>query len=336
MTIILAILVFGLLILVHELGHFIVAKWVGIRVYEFAIGMGPLLFKKEHGGTKYSLRLFPIGGFNKMAGMEPGDEDNPSGFNKKSLWQRTAVIAAGSAMNILLALVLFIFVFAVLGVPSQKNIVGEVSANSPAAQAGIKAGDMITAIDGTKVETWNEMVDLIHQKPGETISLTVERDEKGFTVYTKPVLDSENKVGLIGIKQSRERSGLIESIVLGVRNTVAITVAIISGLVQMITGRIPAEVAGPVGIVGILGNVAQFGLANILNFQGLLSLNLGLINLFPIPALDGSRLVFLAIEGLRGKPVDPQKENLIHLVGFALLIMLMLFITYQDILRLLG
>lgn len=336
MTFLLAILVFGLLILVHELGHFLAAKWVGIRVYEFAIGMGPLLFSRERGGTKYSLRLFPIGGFNKMAGMEPGDEDNPAGFNRKSLWQRTAVISAGSIMNILWALVLFIFVFAVLGVPSQANIVGEVMANSPAAQSGIQPGDKITAIDGIKVDNWNQLVDIIHESPGKTLSLTIVRGDRQFEVSTKPVLDDENNMGLIGIKQSRQRSGLFEAVALGVKNTVVITVAIVSGLVQMITGKIPAEVAGPVGIVSILGNVAQFGLANILNFQGLLSLNLGLINLFPIPALDGSRLVFLGIEGLRGKPLDPQKENLIHLVGFALLIMLMLFITYQDILRLLG
>jgi len=336
LKILLAILVFGVLILVHELGHFIVAKSVGIKVYEFAIGMGPLLFSREKGGTKYSLRLFPIGGYNKMAGMEPGDEDNPSGFNKKSLSQRIAVISAGSIMNILLALVLFIFVFAVIGVPSQDNIVGEVTKNSPAAEAGILPGDRITAIDGEKIENWNEMVDIIHNKPGETITLRVLRDDTEITVTATPVLDTKNNIGLIGIKQSRQRSGLFEAVALGVKNTIAITVAIFVGLVQMIAGKIPAEVAGPVGIVSMLGNVAQFGLGNILNFLGLLSLNLGLINLFPIPALDGSRLIFLSIEGVRGKPLDPQKENLIHLVGFALLIMLMLFITYQDILRLLG
>lgn len=336
MNLILAILVFGVLILVHELGHFLVAKSVGIHVHEFAIGMGPLICSKTVKGTKYSLRLFPIGGFNRMAGMEPGDEDNPKGFNTKSVGKRIAVISAGSIMNILLALVAFIIIFALLGVPSQSNVVGEVNAHGPAAQAGIQAGDRIVAIDGIPVDNWNEIVEKIHPSSGKELSLTLLRSGEQFEVTVIPEYDPENKIGLIGIRQSIERTGFFEAIVLGVKNTVALTVSILVGLVQMITGRIPAEVAGPVGIVSILGDVAQFGLANILSFTALLSLNLGIINLFPIPALDGSRLIFLSIEGIRGKPVPPERENFIHLVGFALLIMLMLFITYQDILRLIG
>lgn len=336
MSILLAILVFGLLILVHELGHFLAAKRVGIRVHEFAVGMGPVLVSKKYKGTKYSLRMLPIGGFNKMAGMEPGDEDPTAGFNSKSVLQRIFVISAGSLMNILLALVSFIIVFAFLGIPSQANIVGAVNQNSPAAQAGILPGDKIVAIDGTTVETWNEIVDIIHSSSGKTLSITIIRGENQFDVTAAPQYDSENNIGLIGIKQSRQKSGFFEAIGLGMRNTVALTVSILYGLVQMVIGEVPAEVAGPVGIVSILGDVAQLGLANILTFTALLSLNLGIINLFPIPALDGSRLIFLGVEGLRGRPLDPEKENLIHLVGFALLIMLMLFITYQDILRLIG
>lgn len=336
MNILLAILVFGLLIMVHELGHFLVAKQVGIQVDEFSIGMGPLLLGRKWGETQYSLRLLPIGGYNKMAGMEPGDEDNPRGFNRKSVGKRTAVIAAGSIMNILLALVFFVIVFAMLGVPSQANIVGEINEKSPAARAGILPGDRIVAIDGAEVGNWNEIVSVIHTNSGKDLTLTLLRDGRERSVHVIPEYNPENKVGLIGIKQSTERTGFIEAIVLGTKNTVALTVSILTGLVQMLTGKIPADVAGPVGIVSIMGNVAQLGLANILSFTALLSLNLGLINLFPIPALDGSRLVFLGFEGLRGKPLAPEKENLIHLVGFALLIMLMVFITYKDILRLIG
>ncbi|HHX95771.1 MAG TPA: RIP metalloprotease RseP [Clostridia bacterium] len=336
MSIVLAILIFGVLILVHELGHFIVAKSVGIHVREFAIGMGPLLWSKTAGETKYSLRLFPIGGFNRMAGMEPGDEDNPAGFNTKSVGKRLAVISAGSVMNIILALVAFIILFNILGVPSQENIVGEVTEQSPAAQAGILPGDRIVAIDGTPVKNWNEVVSVIHPNSGKPLSLTLERNDSRFSVTVTPEYDAENGVGLIGIRQGKERTGFIQAIVLGVKNTVALTVSILVGLVKMITGRIPADVAGPVGIVSILGDVARLGFAEILTFTAVLSLNLGIINLFPIPALDGSRLIFLGIEGLRGKPVAPEKENLIHLIGFALLIMLMVFITYQDILRLVG
>ena len=335
-TIILAILIFGLLILAHELGHFLAAKWVGIKVHEFAIGMGPAVVSKPFGETRYSLRLFPIGGFNKMAGMEPGDENNPRGFNAKSIPQRTAVIGAGSLMNFVLAVILFIFVFAVLGVPSNSNVIGKVSPNSPAWEAGLQSGDKIVAIEGQKVTTWGDLVSVIHNGAGEQLLFSIERKGEAFSVEITPQLDAERELGLIGIRQSVERKGLVNSVILGVTNTVGIIAAIFSGLFKMLLGTAPAEVAGPVGIVTILDDVARFGLANVLNFAAILSLNLGLINLFPVPALDGSRLVFLLFEGLRGKPVDPVKENVIHLIGFALLIGLMIFITYQDILRILG
>ncbi len=335
MNIILAILIFGLLILVHELGHFLVAKRVGIHVEEFAIGMGPLIVGKQWGETKYSLRLLPIGGYNKMAGMEPG-EDNPKGFNRKSVRQRTAVISAGSLMNVALALVLFVIIFAFLGVPSDANVVGDVNPGSPAAEAGIQPGDRVVDIDGERITTWTEIVEIIHAKPGETLNMTLERNGREFTVDTVPEYDVDYQMGLIGIKQSTETTGFLGAIVLGTKNTIGLTVAILGGLGNMVLGRIPADVAGPVGIVSLVGDVARMGLANILSFTALLSLNLGLINLLPIPALDGSRLIFLGYEGLKGKPIAPEKENMVHLVGFALLIMLMVIITYQDILRLIG
>lgn len=335
MNILLAILIFGLLILVHELGHFLVAKRVGIQVDEFAIGMGPLIVGKKWGGTQYSLRLLPIGGYNKMAGMEPG-ENNPSGFNAKSVAQRTGVISAGSLMNIALALVLFVILFALLGVPSDVNVVGDVSPEGPAAVAGILPGDRILDIDGEETSTWTEIVEIIHAKPGEALTMTLEKNGQEVTVNVVPEYDAEYQRGLIGIKQSTETTGFLEAIVLGTKNTINLTIAIFAGLGNMILGRIPAEVAGPVGIVGLVGDVAKLGLGNILSFTALLSLNLGLINLLPIPALDGSRLVFLAYEGIKGKPIAPEKENMVHLVGFTLLLMLMVIITYKDILRLIA
>jgi len=336
LTIILAILILSLLILVHEWGHFLVAKRVGIQVYEFSIGMGPAVISTKRGETKYSLRWLPIGGFVKMAGMEPGDEGNPRGFNRKTIFQRTAVISAGSLMNFLMAIILFILVFAVIGVPSNSNVIGKVSPESPAAEAGLQPGDRIVAIDNKNVKTWNDLVRIIHRSPGELLVLTVQRGGSVFAVEVTPRYDPERKVGLIGIRQSVEKKGLFSSIYLGIRNALSVIAVMVTGLVKMVTREIPAEVTGPVGIVSILGNVAQFGLANILNFTAVLSLNLGLINLFPIPALDGSRLMFLALEGLRGKPVDPEKENFIHFIGFTILIILMLFITYQDIIRIFG
>jgi regulator of sigma E protease len=329
-----AILIFGLLIATHELGHFLVAKMVGIRVHEFSIGMGPVVLSWKRGETIYSLRLLPIGGFNRMAGMESGDLQDPRGFNTRSVLQRMAVIASGSLMNFLLAIILFIFVFMGIGVPSNTTTIGGLLPGRPAEKAGFQVGDRIVSINNTNVNTWGQLVEVIHKNPGQKLQVMVERDQQSLLIPVVPELDPQNKVGLIGIEQTWVKLGLFSSILLGIQQALAVAALIITSLIKMITGQLPAEVAGPVGIVQMAGEAARLGLANVLNFAGLLSLNLGIINLFPIPALDGSRLLFLGIEGIRGRPVNPEKENVIHLVGFALLIFLMLVITYQDLLRL--
>lgn len=332
-TILLAILIFGLLITVHELGHFIVAKLTGIRVEEFSIGMGPVLVGKKWGETYYSLRAFPIGGFNKMSGMEPGEEADPRGFNRKSVSQRMAVISAGSVMNFLLAIVLFIIIFNVIGIPANTNVIGDVVEGMPAAKAGLKPGDKITAVNGQKTDTWVKLTEIIHKNAGKEIILSVKRDRENFTVPVTPVKDVESGVGLIGIKYSIKRFGFFHSVWLGITKAVGVLKLIIISLVQMIAGQAKAEVAGPVGIVRMIGQVATYGVSSILSFAAVLSLNLGLINLLPIPALDGSRLMFLGIEGIRGKKIDVEKENMVHLIGFALLLTLLIVITYHDILR---
>jgi regulator of sigma E protease len=329
-----AILIFGLLIATHELGHFLVAKMVGIRVHEFSIGMGPVVLSWKRGETIYSLRLLPIGGFNRMAGMESGDLQDPRGFNTRSVLQRMAVIASGSLMNFLLAIILFIFVFMGIGVPSNTTTIGGLLPGRPAEKAGFQVGDRIVSINNTNVNTWGQLVEVIHKNPGQKLQVMVERDQQSLLIPVVPELDPQNKVGLIGIEQTWVKLELFSSILLGIQQALAVAALIITSLLKMITGQLPAEVAGPVGIVQMAGEAARLGLANVLNFAGLLSLNLGIINLFPIPALDGSRLLFLGIEGIRGRPVNPEKENVIHLVGFALLIFLMLVITYQDLLRL--
>lgn len=334
-TLITAVIIFGLLIVAHELGHFLVAKAVGIRVHEFSIGMGPSIFGKKVGETLYSLRAFPLGGFNRMAGMEPGEED-PKGFDKKSIGQRMAVIGSGSLMNFLLAIVLFVFIFNVLGVPSNKNVIGNVFPGKPAAAAGLQPGDKIVAINGQKTDTWQDLTTIIHRHPQQPIELLVERNQTQFTVTVTPERDPETNFGLIGIKYSVQTFGLFKSIQLGTSQAIGILFLIVRSLIEMVTGQVSPEVAGPIGIISMVGEVAQFGLGNILNFTALLSLNLGLINLLPIPALDGSRLVFLALEGIRGKPINPERESFIHLVGFALLIALMIIITYKDLLRIID
>ncbi|MBO8167755.1 MAG: RIP metalloprotease RseP [Thermoanaerobacteraceae bacterium] len=341
MTLLATILIFGVLIFIHEFGHFIVAKRVGISVEEFSLGMGPKVLGKKVGETLYSLRAFPVGGFVRMAGMEPGEEaPEGRGFNEKPVLERMSVIFAGPFMNFLLAIVLFVIVYMILGVavPTNENVVGQTIPGRAAEQAGLKSGDRIIAVNGQQVENWNELTDIIHGKAGQRITLTVVRDGKKLFFEITPEYDPERKVGLIGIYPTTElkRFGVLQSVWLGLKQSYEITKGIIGGFAQVITGQEQAQVAGPIGIYSIIGQAVQFGLTSVFNFAGILSLHLGLINLFPIPALDGSRLVFLAFEGLRGKPVDPNKENLIHFIGFALLMLLMVVITYNDLVKLFG
>ncbi|SMB95519.1 site-2 protease. Metallo peptidase. MEROPS family M50B [Thermanaeromonas toyohensis ToBE] len=336
MSILWSLLVFSLLILAHELGHFLVAKRVGIRVEEFALGMGPVIARVKRGETVYSLRAFPLGGFNRMAGMEEKDADDPRGFNRQPVTARMAVIAAGSGMNFLLAIFLFIFVFMVIGLPVDKNIVGRVEPGRPAALAGIKPGDKIVAIEGVAVNSWSDIVQEIYRRPEQDITLEIERQGERLKVVVRSERDPHSGVGLIGIGPSWERQGLLKSVRLGFSQAVAVTGMILMSLIEMITGKTAPEIVGPVGIVQLVSQAASFGWINVLNFTAVLSLDLGLINLLPIPALDGSRLTFLIWEGLRGRPIDPAKENFIHLIGFALLMGLLLLITYQDLVRLLG
>ncbi|MGI6686612.1 MAG: RIP metalloprotease RseP [Bacillota bacterium] len=333
MSIFWSIIIFGLLILVHEFGHFITAKRNDVKVEEFSLGMGPKVFDKKKGETIYSLRLLPLGGFVRMAGMEDQDQEDPRGFNRKTVGQRMAIIFAGPLMNFITALLLFILAFMVVGIPSNDNVIGQVIEGHPAVQAGLQPGDRIVAINEQKVETWRELVTIIHESPEEKITLTVHRDDKVQRIQVVPRKDPDSGFGMIGIMQSWERKGLLSATVLGLEQAYEFTKLIIVSLLQMITGAIEPEVAGPVGVVSMVGEVSRFGIGSLMTFAGILSINLGLINLFPIPALDGSRLVFLAFEGLRGRPIDPAKENFIHLVGFVLLMALMVIITYQDILR---
>ncbi len=333
MTIILALVIFSILILVHEGGHFLAAKRAGIRVDEFAIGLGPALWQAKKGETTYSLRAFPLGGYNRMAGMEGADLDDPRGFNRQPLGKRMGVIAAGSGMNFLLAILLFIFAFMILGIPADINVVGRVEPDMPAARAGLQAGDKILQVDNTPVTTWRDMVQLIYERPEQKITLLLERDGRQQQVTLTTIKDPQAGVGMIGIGPTWERQGIGRSIILGLQQALEITRLIVLSLVQMVTGRVAAEVVGPVGIIQLVGQAATFGLANVLNFMAVLSLDLGLINLLPVPALDGSRLVFLGLEGVRGRPINPEKENFVHLIGFALLMGLLILITYNDLVR---
>lgn len=340
-TLVTAILVFALMILFHELGHFVAAKLSGIKVHEFSIGFGPKLISITHRDTLYAIRVLPLGGYVRMAGMESDDLDDPNGFNRKPVGQRAGVIFAGPFMNFVLALLLFVFTFTVIGIPtlSNSNVIGEVLPGRPAAKAGMMANDRVVAANGQPVTNWDDLVRVVHANPEREITLKVVRQGKEILLKVTPTLEPQAKVGQIGIRQTvtLHRLGFMEGVETGLKQTWALTVAVLSSIVQLITGTAPpGGLAGPVGITHMIGEAAQGGLAYLLNFAGILSINLGLINLLPIPSLDGSRLIFLSVEGIRGKPVEPDKENLIHMIGFALLMVLFLVITYNDILRLFG
>lgn len=331
-TALVAILVFGMLVFIHELGHFAVAKFVGIKVHEFAIGMGPKLIKFNKGETSYYIRALPLGGYVRMEGEDEKSDDLRS-FNNKSILSRISVIFAGPLMNFILAIILFTFIFYSVGVPS--TTIQEVMEESPAQTSGIQEGDIIYSINGEQMNSWQDITESISSSSKESLDIVVLRDNERLEKKVIPTIDEDSGQVLIGISPTIKKS-IGDSIKNGFTIIYTITSDIFSFLRDLITGQTAAagEVMGPVGIINLVGQVSRAGWIDVANLTAVLSINLGLMNLLPIPALDGGRIVFLFIEMLRGKPLDAEKEGMIHLIGFALLITLMLFVTYKDIIRL--
>lgn len=342
------IFAFGLLVMIHELGHYIVARLNGIKVLEFAFGFGPKIIGFKGKETDYSLRLIPLGGFVRMYGMDAEtDEDgvqtiapttDPRSFSNKKVWQRMSVIAAGPIMNLVLAIFLFMIVFAFYGIPTSGsgNNIGSLLEGKPAQSAGIMPGDKIISVDGAQTPTWTSLTDAIHSKPGQPIVLVIEHEGKQRALTIQTEKDPQTGNGMVGIAPEviYQKTSVIDSARYGLERTVDFSRLILVTLAQMITGKAPADLGGPVAIVQAIDQSAQAGWENYLGFIGILSIQLGLLNLFPIPALDGSHLVFLLVEGLRGKPMNPERQNFIHLLGFVFLMALMLAVTYQDIVKL--
>lgn len=325
-----SLFVFGLLIFVHEFGHYIVAKRSGIKVLELAIGFGPKLIGWTRGETDYSLRVIPLGGFCRMLGENPEESDLPGSFLQKPLSHRAATIAAGPIMNFALALLLLVGVYYFYsGITREgSTAIGRLEQGKPAAGAGMQTGDEITAIDGVPVNSWQELVSLIENRPGEELTITILRHGRVEEIMVTPVEDPESGRGIIGIYPEVQRS-FPNSVKLAFQHIQFI----LTVLYQTVTGQLPLDITGTVGIIIIVGQVAETGFVNLLLLTAVMSISLGIINLLPIPALDGGRLLFLFIEGVRGKPMDPEKEGFIHFIGFALLIVLILFITYKDLIR---
>ncbi|HAP93975.1 MAG TPA: RIP metalloprotease RseP [Desulfotomaculum sp.] len=329
--------VFGLLIIFHELGHFIVAKLVGIKIHEFSIGFGFKLAGVVRGETAYNFRVLPLGGFVRMAGMEPEEkiEDEAQAFNKKTVFQRMMVISAGPLMNFLLAVLLLVVVFMFDGLPLPTTTVEGLLPGGPAIDAGLQPGDRVVAVNGQQVNQWGKMSAIINAHPDQVLELTIERAGRQQEVHVLTMRDEhgQGKIGIYPVNRV-QRLDLFSALFKGAEYTGRVTVLIVQFIGLMITGQSPLDLGGPVRIVSEIKKAAGFGIFSLLQLAAFLSINLGLFNLFPIPALDGSRIMFLVVERLRGQPVDPVKENFIHLIGFGLLMLFFVFITYNDVLQL--
>lgn len=324
------ILVFALVIAIHEFGHFIVAKLSGVKVHEFALGMGPKLFHVRKGETEYTLRLLPIGGYVKMEG-EDEDSDDARSFGKQPGWIKILIVSAGAIMNFILAIVVFIIYSYGMGFPT--TVIDVVPKDLPAYEAGIEKGDKIVSVDDKEIDKWTEVTEEITTSESENIKITVLRDGEEKTFNVKPSIDKADNRKIIGIQPQFEKS-IVGAIKGGFSNFSLAIKLMFEFIGNIFTGDINKdEVSGPIGIVYAVSEVSKQGFLTLLFFTGLISINLGVFNLLPIPALDGSRVVFLLIEIIRGKPVDPNKEGLVHMIGFVALIILMIVVAYNDIIK---
>ncbi len=350
-TIISLIIFLGILIFVHELGHFLAARRMDIRVEEFALGFGPKLWSRQGEETLYSLRVFPLGGFCSMTGEMPVDEEeldseemeiyeeaksNQRCFFQKSPLKRLAVLAAGPLMNVILAIVAFVLIFGIYGVPvegEREPVIGEMMPGQPAARAGIEPGDEIVAVQNEEIDNWQEIARFLQEKPGEELTFTVMREDEAKDFQVTPREDVgtiEEALGALP-PQIRQRVNPFQAVYYGFVQTASVFAITVQGFVQIITEASTEDLGGPVMIASIVGQATRTGLENVLNWLAIISVNLAIINLVPFPALDGGRIVFVLIELLTGKAVPREKEGWVHMIGFFLLILLMVFIVYQDI-----
>lgn len=350
MTSVLAfILVLGPLIFVHELGHFLIAKLFGVRVLKFSLGFGPKVVGRRVGETEYLLSAFPLGGYVKMYGESPGEEvdqdQRPFSFSHKPVWQRFLVVLAGPLSNLLFAVFLFFALFAGAGVPQPVNeaLIGHVGQDSPADRAGLKAGDLILSINGTPVQAWAEVSSLIRLGKGQPVTIVVRRQEAVLTLTGQPTLEEEKNVFgevidtryILGIRVADTvvRLPVGEALQAGVQHTWNLIRITLLGVVKIVQKVVPAsELGGPVRIAQIAGQQMEVGWGNFIHFAGLLSVSLGILNLFPIPILDGGHLVFFAVEAVRRKPLSMETRERLQMIGLVLLIALMLFVFYNDFL----
>lgn len=373
MKILLALIIFSLIIIIHELGHFLLAKRGGIRVNEFSLGMGPRILSKQIGETRYSLKLLPFGGSCMMEGEDGGyslETDAPKGgplvradyvdtltgekekqrqevllrgipedsFAAKSVWTRISVVAAGPIFNFILAFILSLIVIGSIGYDAP--VVAALTEGYPAAEAGMQPGDRIVKMNNTRIHVYREVSMYVQMNQGKTVELTYERGGERYTVVLEPK-QSESGMYYLGFRGSgvRTKGNIFKTISYSVYEVKYWISTTIKSLGMLISGSVGTEdISGPVGIVNAIGDTyessrsdgAFYVWLNMLYISILLTANLGVMNLLPLPALDGGRLVFLFLEAIRGKGIDPEKEGMVHFVGLMVLMALMVFVMFND------
>jgi regulator of sigma E protease len=343
-----AIVVLGILVFIHELGHFLFAKKLGVGVLTFSLGFGPKLLSRKIGETQYQIAAVPLGGFVKLIGENPEEEvkeeDRPRSFSAQPIWRRALIVGAGPFSNLIFAAVLF-SVINLFGIPYLPSKIGSISTGLPAEQAGLRKGDIVQSIDGEDVSTWDDLSRIIRNSGGKELTLRLKRE--GNTIETKVtpqaskvknLFGEEETIFMIGISPSEEilirNVNPLVAVGRGVLQTwqgIELTVVSIVKLIQRV---IPAKtIGGPILIAQIAGEQARRGLVSLVLFMAILSINLGVINLFPIPILDGGHFLFLALEGILRRPISIKKMEIAQQIGLILIILLMLFAFYNDLIR---
>jgi regulator of sigma E protease len=349
-TILATLVVLGVLIFVHELGHFLVAKLLKVRVEVFSLGFPPKLVSKQVGETDYRISVVPLGGYVKLLGENPNDEVPPEliprSFLHRPLWQRAAIILAGPIFNFLFAFLALFMVFAISGIPYVPTEVGRTIEGSPAQRAGLKAGDQIVAVNGTPVKRWEELSHQIRQHGGQTLSLTIKRESQDLNFKVTPeIRESENLFGQkvqafqIGVASPErlltEHVGPVDALEEGMSYSLRIAALTLQSIYKLVAREIPVDtLGGPIMIAQVAGKQAEMGFSPFIHFMAVLSVNLFLLNLLPIPVLDGGHLAFLFLEAVRGKPLDVKHREMAQAVGMMLILTLMVLVFYHDIVRL--
>lgn len=343
--------VLGILIFVHELGHFLVAKWAGVKVLKFSLGFGPKLIGKRIGETEYMISAFPLGGYVKLLGDNPREKvakkEEARAFLRQPVHKRMAIVLAGPLANLLLAVFIFSLLYCVVGIPQLSPVVGEVVDGFPAQKAGVQPGDIILQVDAGEITQWADLPVVITKSEGRKLQLTIKRGEEIVTLTITPragtgtnIFGEEVKAYQLGIIASGEsilkREPVYKAVGMGFYQTWLVIKVTAISVAKIIQRVIPVKKAlgGPILIAQIAGKQAQEGFANLIFFTALISINLGIINLFPIPILDGGHLLFLTIEGIRRRPLSVKQMEVAQQIGLIIIVLLMAFIFYNDIMRL--